>query len=351
MKSIVSTLGPPHDKPWWWKHIHVDPRECQLDYERLVYHNWHSQQVSTARIPFVMLKVLRQLLKWRRERYSYVFTIECDLVGLSIAFWQSMTGMRRPRHVIVQFIMREKQQTLPSRVKYGLMSFMFRSVYRVVVSSRAELDYYHKVFNWPTRKLVFVPVLTNPELLERKAMDEGAFYLAAGRTYRDYATLLKAVAGTSLSVLIVGGRGAVREYAGHGENVRVMENITVGELEALMERARAIVVPLQDRAISTGQSVVLQAMALGKAVIATRTAGTEDYIDDMKDGILVAPGDDRQLRDALLRLEDPGFRRQLGDRARSRIVATNLPRHYADSIRRAIAPWSEGARPVMDPPG
>ena len=116
-----------------------------------------------------------------------------------------------------------------------------------------------------------------------------------------------------------------------------MENIPVAELESLMLRSRAVVVPLQDRAISVGQSVVLQAMALGKAVVATRTAGTVDYIDHMSDGMLAPPGDERELRNALLLLESAELRAKLGANARSRIAKMHLPRHDAESIRKATA--------------
>jgi glycosyltransferase involved in cell wall biosynthesis len=336
MKSVVATLGPPHDKPWWWKHLSLDRNRCQLDYVRVVYNNRHSQDISTIEIPIVMLKVLRYLMTWRRLGYSHVFTVECDLVGFSIAFWQSVTGMRRPKHVIVQFIMREKQDTARSRAKYALMRFLFSSLHHVVVSSTLEMEYYRKVFCWPVGKAVFVPVLTAPELLDKLSASEDQYYLAAGRSFRDYETLIRAVAGTSLRVLIVGGRGTVKEYAGLA-NVRTMENIPASELEGLMLRSRAVVVPLEDRAISIGQSVVLQAMALGKAVVATRTAGTIDYIDHMNDGMLVAPGDERELRDALVLLESADLRRKLGTKARSRVAMMHLPKHYAESIRKATA--------------
>lgn len=335
MHSVVATMGPPHDKPWWWKHIAFDRNQCQLHYARLVYKERYSQDIRTTEIPIFLLQVLRQLMNWRRLGYSHVFTVECDLVGFSIAFWQTVTGMRRPKHVIIQFIMREKQDAILSRAKYVLMRFLFLSVHRVVVSSRLEMEYYRKAFEWPREKLLFVPILTNPELLDRVAVEEEDFYLAAGRTFRDYDTFLKAIAGTNFKVLIVGGSGSVNRYAGL-DNVKTLENIPAEELEHLMLRSRAVVIPLQDRDISIGQSVLLQAMALGKAIVATRTAGTIDYVDHMHNGILVTPGDEHQLRDALHLLENMEVRRKLGMNARLRIASTNLPNHYAELIRNSI---------------
>lgn len=335
-RSVVATLGPAHDKPWWWRHIDFDRLACRLDYVRLVHRGRFSQQIGTAELPLVMLKVLWHLLAWRRKRYAHVFTFECDLVGLSVAFWQSILGMRRPRHVIVQFIMRERHASVASGAKYALMRFLFRSVHRAIVSSASEAEYYRDVFGWPAGKCVFVPLLVSPDLVRRESMDEADFYLAAGRSFRDYDTLLRAVEGTGLQLVVVGGDGAASRYA-HMANVKAMENIPVAELETLIQRSRAVVVPLHERRISTGQSVVLQAMALGKAVVATRTAGTVDYIRHMEDGVLVAPGDASELRNALLLLEVPGVRHALGASARARVAGANLPQHYLDSVCDAIA--------------
>lgn len=333
--SLIATLGPFHDRPWWWKHIDADDAQCKLHYERLTFRGKNSQGISTLEIPLVMLKVLCRLFQWRR-RYIYVFTFECDLVGFSLAFWQTITRMKRPRHVVLQFIMREKEDTWHSRLKYSLMRFIFSSVHRVVVSSSAELEYYRRAFGWPRDKLIFVPFHTAPELLEREPQDEGDYFLAAGRTFRDFETLLAAVAGTCTRLIIVGGSGAVDRYSGHA-NVQVLENIHVAELEALVLGAKAVLVPLQDRPISIGQSVILQAMALGKPVIATRTAGTSDYIEHMVDGILVNPADASDLRRAIETLGDESVRLNLSRNARARVTCGHLPEHYVAAVRAALA--------------
>lgn len=332
--ALVATLGPFHEEPWWWRHVDSVRAQCNVDYERLTFRGKYSQDISTLELPAVMFKILRRLIQWRRS-YDYVFSIECDLVGFSVAFWQTITRMKRPRHVIVQFIMREKENTIRSRLKYLLMRFMFSSVHRVVVSSTNELEYYRGVFGWPRKRLVFVPVLTNPEWLKRECKEEGDYYLAAGRTFRDFDTLLEAANGANTKLIIVGGGGTVDKYSGQA-NVQVMQNIPVSELEELVLGARAVVVPLQDRQISIGQSVLLQAMALGKPVIATRVAGTTDYIEHMVDGVLVGPGDASDLRHAMEMLGCESVRRKLGRNARLRVLGQLLPEHYAAGIRSSL---------------
>jgi glycosyltransferase involved in cell wall biosynthesis len=64
--------------------------------------------------------------------------------------------------------------------------------------------------------------------------------------------------------------------------------------------------------------VVLEAMALGKPVVATRTGGPEELIDHGRTGMLVEPGDDLGLAAEIASIVDDAARRdQLGSAARS----------------------------------
>jgi glycosyltransferase involved in cell wall biosynthesis len=109
------------------------------------------------------------------------------------------------------------------------------------------------------------------------------------------------------------------------------------ELAQLIARSCAVALPLEERQISIGQSVLLQAMAFGKAVIATRVHGTEDYIEHMKTGVLVPPRDSAALRDAVqMIVKDAALRERLGRAARERVLSTHLPRHYARAVADAI---------------
>lgn len=334
-RALVATLGPPHDRPWWWRHLDADKELCPLEYERLVFKEKRSQDIGTSDLPRVMLLTLRRLVSWRKD-YDYIFTFECDLVGFCIAFWQSIFRWTKPKHVILQFIMRERQDQWSSRLKYALMRFVFSSVYRVVVSSKPELVYYREAFGWPRQKLAFVPFHTAPEFLERELPPEDDYIIAAGRSFRDYGTLAEALRNTETQAIIVGGEGTVQEFSGI-KNIRALENISTAELDELIMRARAVVIPLQDRKISIGQSVILQAMAMGKAVIATETAGTVDYIRNMETGILVPPGDVPAMTRALSLIESPDLRRRLGESARSQVASMHLPHHYSKNIRAAVS--------------
>lgn len=86
--------------------------------------------------------------------------------------------------------------------------------------------------------------------------------------------------------------------------------------------------------------VVLEAMALSRAVIATRTRGPEEVIHDGRSGLLVRPGDDRQLAGALMEiLSDPDRRARMGDEGRRTIEhswsAPVMASRFADLMKQA----------------
>jgi glycosyltransferase involved in cell wall biosynthesis len=68
----------------------------------------------------------------------------------------------------------------------------------------------------------------------------------------------------------------------------------------------------------SGSLALLEALQAGTAVVASWIDGIPEDIDDGDTGLLVPPGDDRALADALRRLlVDPGLRDRLGARARA----------------------------------
>jgi glycosyltransferase involved in cell wall biosynthesis len=67
-------------------------------------------------------------------------------------------------------------------------------------------------------------------------------------------------------------------------------------------------------------NAMLEAMAAGLPVIASRVSGTEDAIEDGRNGLLVPPGEPTALLDALLRLAgEAGMGERLGKEARKTV--------------------------------
>ena len=321
------------ERHWWWSHVDHHALECELLCWSLPLSGSRPKTVFSWRFVELAWRTIGLLLRAKRQRVAYVFTFENDWLTFIIASLQTLFMFRRPRHVILQFIMREKTPAAKSRLKYAFLRWCYRSVYLVVCSSRSEADYYRRAFRWRPEKLAFVPLHTNPAFSERPAIDEEPFALAAGRTFRDYPTLLEAARqGLSLPLTIVAGHNSLGG-ATTPPNVTVHHDIPLPELLSMMSRAAVVVLPLLPREISTGQTVLLEAMAMGKAVVVTRVNGTADYVDHMRNGVLVPPNDATALRDAINTLAgDRDLRCRLGSTGRDEVLRRFLPDNYAQGV-------------------
>lgn len=77
--------------------------------------------------------------------------------------------------------------------------------------------------------------------------------------------------------------------------------------------------------------VVIEAMGLGRALVASRTRGPEEAIDDGRTGLLVPPDDEEALAGAIDGLvASAGTRRRLGDAARAAVLERFTARRMAE---------------------
>jgi glycosyltransferase involved in cell wall biosynthesis len=116
-------------------------------------------------------------------------------------------------------------------------------------------------------------------------------------------------------------RGLVRvgTEGGNGEGVRHVGRQAGDALWAQFRSARAVLVPpLWPDPCPT---VALEAMALGRPVIASRVGGLTDIVDDGVTGLLVAPADVRAFAAAAgALLDDDGTAERMGAAARVRVT-------------------------------
>jgi glycosyltransferase involved in cell wall biosynthesis len=166
---------------------------------------------------------------------------------------------------------------------------------------------------------------------------------AAGLEWRDYPTLIEAAAAMpDLSVKLA----AASPWSKHEDQTAgraLPPNVDARRypydgLRDLYAESAFVAVPLRETDFQAGVTTILEAMAMGKAVIATRTQGQTDVIADGATGLLVAPGDVAGWRAAITRLRgDEALRERLGANARRWVEENATLDRWAARIADAVA--------------
>lgn len=245
------------------------------------------------------------------DHYDVVFSWEIKC-GLVIALYQTLLRRRRPRHVILGFILKGALARYPAAAR-----LILSSAAGVVCFTRYEGEWCRNSLGLHPEQIHFIPLAWDvTEDADVSATDWDDYVLSVGSSNRDYKTLLQVATHVKARFIIV-----AQPYNLKGQslpsNVEVRFNLSSNEVTRLLRRARLVIVPLHDMAYAAGQNVVLRAMSASRAVIVTRTPGTEDYVKDGETGILVSPNNVEETIKVVERLlGSPKETQQLGTRAR-----------------------------------
>lgn len=201
----------------------------------------------------------------------------------------------------------------------------------VLTCSHAALSQFPGVVRAGIGRVCYAPVDVPTDLSPSKPLSAGVpTIVCVGRlnSWKGQDVLITAVAalrgrGVEVRAQIVGS--VYRDERQFEQRLRdLADELGVTDcIDFLGERRDALdLVALADIAVLPsrhpepfGMSIV-EAMALGRPVVATAAGGPAETITHGVNGLLVTPGDATALADALLRLiEDPEFARELGARA------------------------------------
>lgn len=144
---------------------------------------------------------------------------------------------------------------------------------------------------------------------------------SAGQLLRDYDCLIRATKDLPVRVNIAAGSPWIANEL--SPTSKLPPNVDWRrydrfDLRALYAKSALAVVPIVENEYQTGISTILEMMAMGKCVIATRTRGQGDTIVDGETGVYVPPGDDQALRAAIEKLlANPAEAKRIGDNARA----------------------------------
>ena len=158
--------------------------------------------------------------------------------------------------------------------------------------------------------------------------------------HRDFELLFavaRSLPETSFLAVTTGERA--RSLDGRPANVSLEADLPFDEMRRRLERARVVALPVRDNSYSGATTVLLQAMALARPVVVTRTTAiaTGYGLEDGDNVRLVAPGDAAGFGKALAEvLRDDAHARALGSRARTTVESGLTWGRYADRMQQLL---------------
>jgi glycogen synthase len=325
---------------------HCNSRPLELS--RLRYSRAVASQLNRMRCRFDLV----QASEYASEAFWFSLHRRTPLVTrlATPTFMLQRLGGERPGRRFCAFL--EKQQALRSD---GIFS-----------STRALADAVSRGWTIDSGRIAVIPNSVDVSRIVRLAANGGCPEELHGRDFLLYFGRLEERKGirvladalprvleefSSLLVLFVGADSGyhgkpLRDYiktraGGHSHRIRFFDNLPHSELLPIVGAAKLVVLPSLWEAFGF---VSVEAMALGRPVIATSGSGFEEIIENNVSGYLVTPGNPSALAEKIVQSlrDDTGLHRiSAGARERARDfevsrVAPKLIAYYQD-IR---ARWS-----------
>lgn len=277
--------------------------------------------------------------------------ISSDVEVLVFALVKLLPAAAKPRIVFMPFIFTERSSPVINRLRHAYYRFILRQVSCAICHSRLEIPRYQALFAGCGTDFVFVPWGTFvPSIrdIEAAAKPQPAtlpHIVAAGRSGRDYPTLLAAAASAACSTTIICNEAVALQGAKESPNVNILTECFGLDYLAQLLHADIVVVPLRVDNISAGQMVLIQAMALERPLIVTETPTIGDYLEHNVTALLVPRGNAPAMAAAITALlSDPERRRTLGRNARESYLRNFSGAAHARQVVEAIRSHLDRAR-------
>jgi glycosyltransferase involved in cell wall biosynthesis len=270
-----------------------------------------------------------------RRRYKVVVT-DGEQIGLPLAaMLKFLSRSKRPRHLMIVHII-----SVPKKMFFLDRLGVQSHIDRFLVYATAQKQFIERRWKISSRRVCFTPFMVDSAFFspdQVQAHDAEPLICAVGLERRDYPTLLKAVEGLPTRVVIAAASPwSKRSDSTQGQSIPAnveVRKFTQHELRQLYADSRFLVMPLENVDFQAGITAILEAMAMGRAVVCSRTPGQTDAVIEGETGTYVLAGDPAALRAALEHLlNHPEIAERMGEAGR-RIVQQHMSlERYAERL-------------------
>jgi hypothetical protein len=229
------------------------------------------------------------------------------------------------------------------------LSLLKKDLHAVVTWSSVQRRVLIDALRFPAERVYLVRHYVDQVFYSPRAVEDDMI-CAVGAEMRDYVTFKDALRGTDIRChiatdhvripgrlrLLSDRRVPIEEVGAAATGVVSQGRMSLIELRDLYARSRFVVIPLLRSDTDNGVTCILQAMAMGKPVICTRTRGQVDVVQEGETGLYVPIGDAAAMREAILSLwNDPARARRMGAKARAYVEKYHSLETFTADVRSA----------------
>jgi glycosyltransferase involved in cell wall biosynthesis len=310
-------------------------------------HNW-----KTARLFVQLVRFLR------REQIQIVHTFD---------FYTSIFAVPAARLAGVPVVLASRRELLNLRTPWQqrAIRFICGLATGVVVNSRAVHHEMAKLGPASRRKInilpncidldQFEPKLSAGEIRRELGLSPNSILIGALgnlRPEKDLETFLQAARGIldvipSAEFLVIGDGTAGSQLKSLANDLHLSESVHfLGERQDIPDLLAALDLLVMSSYSESFPNAILEAMTMGKPVVATNVGGIPELVEEGQTGFLVPPRDPKAIADRVLSLcRDSAHRLQMGQAARAQVeanftvqaITARLEGIYDRSLRERLA--------------
>lgn len=263
---------------------------------------------------------------WRDLSRSPLWFVFSERIMLALIYWQLCCLLPRRPTIFIPMGLPEKLTVLKAYRPYlhRLVLHSLRKIDCIVCVSKVEEQILIKEFGMK-ENTVFVPAGVDSSYFRPLALAEDVDVLSIGADInRDFEILFEAArTHGDRSFRIITTRYTAESFGEIPPNMEILTDVSMGEIRQHIGRGRVLALPVIPNSYSGATTVLLQAMAMGKAVIANRE-GANALGYPFRDGqnLLFVPSCQSQELDKALvtLLDDKELRLRIGKNARETVV-------------------------------
>lgn len=273
--------------------------------------NWHEKKVKVT-----------TRSEWSVHWNQAAAALDTDADGIITVFPQlpSAVGMQKilrfSNKPVVAWLF--NVGTCSPGMRRRLSQVSLNNIDRFIVHTRREIDIYSEWLNLPRERFEFVHYQAPAIEVTYEEETESPFITALGSAHRDFPSFFQAVEELDLPTVVASGKSALAGIP-IPQQVQTPFGISRADCFRLAQQGRINVIPLlpKDGVTAAGQVTLVEAMHMGRPIIATRYYGVDDYITHGETGWLVEPNSPESLKQAIETLwNDAELRQRLGENAK-----------------------------------